>query len=167
MMFRAISEIASAIIVWSVLENPIAAASAPPRWRAVTMSASRSIATHTSSATMTRLARRTVEVREALLEIQRGRDAVERQPELDHRARDVGLDPDAHRAGAAQLGGVRDRAQRAGRERVDHVELGDVEDHAAAAELAALRREVVAELAQLGVGQRGPDRRDEHVALLE
>src|ERR1700716_3399560 len=116
-MLRAISEIASAIIVWSMLENPVAAASSRPFWRAVTMSVSRSIETHISTGTMTALPRDFAEVREALLKVEGRCHALQRQTELDHREGDVGLDTDHDRAGTTKLRGGRDRPEGACRER--------------------------------------------------
>src|SRR5260221_14489874 len=81
-MLRAISEIASAVIVWSVLENPAAAAISRPLWRAVMMSVSRSIGTHTSADTVTALLRDAGDVREALFKIECRSHAVQGQSEL-------------------------------------------------------------------------------------
>ena len=52
------------------------------------------------------------------------------KPELDHRKGHLGLQADDHGVRAAQPGHVRDRAQRPGRERVHHVDRGDVDDDA-------------------------------------
>src|SRR5436309_2792528 len=128
MMLRAISEIASAISVWSVLVNPTLAASSRAFWRAVTISVSCAIAICASSTTVTAQPRDAPQMSHAFLEVERRGDAVERQAQLYHRERDIGLDPDDHGVRAAKPGGVRDRAQRAGRERIEDVERHDV-DH--------------------------------------
>src|SRR3954454_22941325 len=109
-MLRAISEIAVASSVWSVLGMSRPTASARARWRAVTTSASDSIAIRSaaSGAKATRL-----QEREPLLEIQRRLHVLEAHPELDHGERDFRLDPDDHGLGAAQPGHHRDPAQRA------------------------------------------------------
>src|SRR5260221_6992382 len=120
-MLRAISEIASAVIVWSVLENPAAAAISRPLWRAVMMSVSRSIDTHTSADTVTALLRKGGDVPEALFKVERRSHPLQRQTELDHRERDVGLDPDYHLPRAMQLADICDPLVRAGCQRVEHV----------------------------------------------
>src|SRR5256886_8155922 len=108
-MLRAISEMAAAITVWSPLENPASAARSRPRCRAVTTSTSAVMGMSKSSATVE--ASRSaidadlgldVEERQAFFQIEGGRHALERQPELHHRKRDLGLDPHDHRFGAAQ-----------------------------------------------------------------
>src|ERR1700740_1167115 len=96
-MLRAISEIASAIIVWSVLENPVAAASSRPFWRAATMSPSCSIGTVTSGCTWAPRSREGADVGEPFLEVERRRHALQREAELHHREGDLGLDADDDR----------------------------------------------------------------------
>src|SRR4051794_24187711 len=110
-MLRAISEIAVASRVWSVLGMSRLIASARARWRAVTTSASESIAIRSaaSGAKEPRL-----QEREPLFEIQRGLHVLEAHSELDHGERDLGLDADDHGLGAAQARHHRDPAQRAG-----------------------------------------------------
>src|SRR2546423_11301090 len=164
-MLRAISEMPIAMNVCSVDEKPIAAAISRPLWRAATMSASRSINSSALSDTRTSLGR--AQPRERFVEIERGRDIVEREPELDHRERDLGLDADDHGLGAAQPRRVRDALDRPRRERVENVEHADVDDDAARSEAADALRELVAEPYELLVGKRGMDRRDQDVALLE
>ena len=80
---------------------------------------------------------------------------------------DVGLDADDHGLSAAQPHHLGDRPQRPRRERVEHVEHGDVDDHALRAEPPDAIRELVAQLEQVGVGQRRLDRGDQAVTLLE
>ena len=58
---------------------------------------------------------------------------LQRQSQLHHRQGDVRLDADDDRLGAAELGHVGDRAQRARGEGIQHVERGHVDDHAARA----------------------------------
>src|SRR5882762_2964640 len=102
-MLRAISEMAAAITVWSPLENPASAARSRPRWRAVTTSTSAAIGISTSSATVDapRAAldaelRLVVEEQQSFLEVQRGGHALEREPQLHHGERDLGLNPHDH-----------------------------------------------------------------------
>src|ERR671910_3045537 len=103
-MLRAISEIAVASSVWSVLGMSSPAASARARWRAVTTSASDSIAI--------RCAASGAKEGEPFFEIERRLDVLEAHPELDHRERHLRLDPDDHGLGAAQPGHPRDALQR-------------------------------------------------------
>src|SRR5215218_5724081 len=111
-MLRAISEIAVASSVRSVLENPSPAPSERASWRAVTTSASVRIATRISSATDVRLlVELALEERQPLLQVERGVDVLEVHAELDHGERDLWLDADDHRLGAAQPRHVRDAAQ--------------------------------------------------------
>src|SRR5437762_7291835 len=94
-MLRAISEMAAAITVWSPLENPASAARSRPRCRAVTTSTSAAMGISKSSPTVD--ASRSaaldselgldVEERQAFLQVEGGRHALERQPELHHRDR--------------------------------------------------------------------------------
>src|SRR3954454_896977 len=107
-MLRAISEIAVASSVWSVLGISRPIASARARWRAVTTSASDSIGMRStaSGATEPRL-----QEREPLLEVQGGLDVLEAHAELDHRERDLGLDADDHGLCAAQARHHRDPTQ--------------------------------------------------------
>src|SRR5215218_3251785 len=109
-MLRAISEIAVASSVWSVLGMSSPIASCRARWRAVTTSASESIAIRSaaSGAKEPRL-----EEREPFFEVQRRLHVLEAHAELHHRERDLGLDPDDHGLGAAEPGHHRDAAQRA------------------------------------------------------
>src|SRR5438093_5580821 len=134
-MLRAISELAAAITVWSPLEHPASAARSRPRCRAVTTSTSAAIGISRSSPTIDTSRspldaelRLSVEERQALLEIERGRDALERQAELHHRERDLRLNPDDHGFRAAQARHVGDVAQGPDGERIHHVERRDVHD---------------------------------------
>src|SRR3954451_25048465 len=101
-MLRATSEIAVASSVWSVLGMSSPTASARARWRAVTTSASDSIAIR-SGASPTTLARLLpgLQQRQSFFEIQCRLDVFEAHPELDHGERHLGLDADDHRLGAA------------------------------------------------------------------
>src|SRR5919197_989273 len=131
-MFRASSEIAVATTARSVEGKPHCDAFSRPFWRAETMSASESIATRTSSAMSANFIPRAlslaIEVREALFEVQRGRHALQREAQLDHREGHLWLDPDDDGLGAAQSDHVRDVTQGTGRERVDDIERRDVHD---------------------------------------
>src|SRR3989442_7578458 len=96
-MFRASSEMAVATTARSVERNPHCDASSRPFWRAITMSASRSMGTRTSSAMSADLTFRAlalaVEVRQALFQVQRGRDPLERKAQFDHGEGHLRLDP--------------------------------------------------------------------------
>src|SRR5574341_8697 len=175
-MLRAISEIAAAMTVCSPLENPATAANARPCCRASTTSTSAAIDRRSSSPTggAARLPwlgferaffGAAIQEGEALLEVQHGRDALERQAELHHRERDVGLDADDHRLGAAQPRHVRDVAQRADRERVHHVECRDVHNDAAAARAPDLGDQRFAEMGKIGVGEGRLNGSDEKLPL--
>src|SRR3954451_19949669 len=111
-MLRAISEIAVASRVWSVLGMSRPIASWRARWRAVTTSASDSIAIRSaaSGANVARLLPG-LQQREPLLEVERRLHVLEAHAELDHRERDLGLDADDHRLGSAQARHHRDPAQ--------------------------------------------------------
>src|SRR5882672_1309221 len=144
-MLRAISEMAAAITVWSPLENPASAARSRPRCRAVTTSTSAAMGISSSSATInasratinaSRAAldaelRLLVEEQEPFFEIQRGGHTLERETELDHGERNLGLNPDDHGFRAPQPRHVGDVAQRPDGERIHHVERRDVrsEEH--------------------------------------
>src|SRR5215510_13766877 len=170
-MLRASSEIAVATTARSVDEKPTCDASSRPFCRAETTSESQSIATRTSSAMSSNLLivslPLAVEVRKALFQIQRGRDPLEREPELDHRERHLRLDADDDGLGTAQPDHVGYVPQGPRRERVDHVERGDVHDDAPGADFADLQHQGVAQLLEILVGQRGRHRRDQVGALLE
>src|SRR4051794_33209057 len=128
-MLRASSEIAAASSVWSVLVRSTCAARARARWRATTTSASDSVAVRCSASTGTVAGLLPgLQQRQALLEVERGRDVLEAHPELDHRERDLGLDPDDDGLGAAQTRHLRDPAQGARDERVHDVQRRDVDD---------------------------------------
>src|SRR3954454_12740704 len=122
-MLRAISEIAVASSVWSVLGISSPTARARARWRAVTTSASDAMGIRSacSGATVTRLLAG-LEQGEPLLEVERGLHVLEAHAELDHGERNLGLNPHDHRLGAAQPGHHGDPAQRARDERVHHVQ---------------------------------------------
>src|SRR5215218_2474472 len=166
-MLRATSEMAVASRVWSVELRSSSAASSRARWRAVTTSASDSIAIRLSASTVERLLELGPQERQALLEVECGLDVLELHPQLHHREGDLGLDAHDHRLGAAQPRHVRDPAQRAGDERVHHVERGDVDDDPARAVPRDLAHHVLAQLQDVRVGQRGLDRGDQDWALLE
>src|SRR5215210_2771335 len=112
-MVRATSEIAVASSVWSVELISSSPASSRARWRAVTTSASDSIAIRVSASTVERLLELAPQQRQPLLEVQRRLDILELHTELDHREGDLGLDAHDHRLGPAQARHVSDPAQRA------------------------------------------------------
>src|SRR4051794_29981354 len=142
-MLRAISEIAVASSVWSVLGMSRPIASWRARWRAITTSASDSIAIRSAASGAKESS---LEQREPLLQIQRRLDVLEAHPELDHRERHLGLDADDHGLRAAQPRHHRDPAQRARHEGIHDVERRDVDDDAARAVARDLRHHVVAQL---------------------
>src|SRR5437660_430654 len=131
-MLRATSEMAVAMNVRSVREKPIRSASSRPFWRATTMSASVVIGMTSSSATAVAAPHPgpLVQEREALLEVQGGMYVLEAHAQLDHGERHLGLDPHDDRDRASKVGHVGDRPERAGGERVHHVQSRDVDDDA-------------------------------------
>src|SRR5262245_18623932 len=167
-MLRAISEIAVASSVWSVLGISSSTASARACWRAVTTSASEAMAIRSawSGATVTWLLA-ALKQGQPLLEVERGLHVLEAHPELDHGERHLGLDPDDHRLGPPQAGHHGDPAQRARDERVHDVQRRDVDDDPARAVPRDLRHDVIAQLEHVGVRQRRLDRRDQERPLLE
>src|SRR4051812_47871511 len=130
-MLRTTSEIAVASRVWSVELSSSSPAICRARWRAVTTSASDSIAIRSSASTGEWLLELGLQERQPLFEVERGLHVLELHAELHHRERDLGLDPDDHGLRAAQARHVGDAAQRARDERVHDVERGDVDDDAA------------------------------------
>src|SRR5215813_9182814 len=180
-MFRDSSEIAVAISVASPGENPTWDAKARPCWRATTMSLSALMSTTVSSVKVpapfpiavhgslrsSSLSRLSVQVREGFLQVERRRDAFERQTQLDHREGDLRLDADDHGLGSAQPAHVREITQRTGREGVHHVQGSNIHDDAARTEFAHLRHQRLSESFQVLVVERRLDRRDQIVALLE
>src|SRR5712691_3444000 len=97
MIFRASSEIAVAMNVRSLGAKASCAASSRPLLRAATISASELMGTRNSSATSASVANPLhllIQVREALLQVQTGGDVLQHQAELNHRERDLRLDPD-------------------------------------------------------------------------
>src|SRR5690349_8341391 len=166
-MLRAISEIAVATSVWSVVENPSETAISRPLWRAVTMSGSRSMSTLVSLDTGGVPPTLRAQEREPFLQIECRRDVRQREPELDHRERDVGLYADDHGDRPAQARGDRDPSDHSARKRVEHVQGGYVDDHAARSFRADSGRELVAQLHEIVVGERRLDARDERVTLFQ
>src|SRR5256884_7307642 len=173
-MLRAIAEMAAAMTVCSPLEKPATAANARPCCRASTTSTSAAIDRRSSSPTAARLLGFGFEGAffgpasqegQTFLEVEHRRNAFERQPELDHREGNVGLDADDHRFGAAQPRHVRDVAQRAHRERVHDVECGDVDDHAATARAPDLSDQRFAKMGKIGISEGRLDGRDEILPL--
>src|SRR5919202_3865550 len=154
-MLRAISEIAVAISVASVLEKPSCVASARPSARAGTMSESEVMGTRISSPILAVPPRPSVEHRERLVEIERRVERLEVQVELHHRYRDVGLDTDDHGLRAAEPGGHRDRAKRACDEGVDDVQGPDVDDEPAYALPADPLGQLVAEDEDMAAAEPG------------
>src|SRR5918994_5488125 len=146
-MLRATSEIAVASSVWSVLASSRSTASSRARWRAVTTSASDSMAIRSSAASGSTVAGSllALEQGEALLQVQRRLDVLELHAQLHHREGDLGLDAHDHRLGAPEARHHRDAAQGARDERVHHVERRDVHDDPARAMARDLAHHVVAE----------------------
>src|SRR6185295_11325355 len=109
-MLRAISEMAAAMTVCSPLENPATAANARPCCLASTTSTSAAIGSRSSSPTLARplgfgleetLFGPAIQEREAFFEVEHRRDPLEREAELHHRERHVGLNADDDRFRAA------------------------------------------------------------------
>src|SRR5438132_8105417 len=170
-MFRASSEIAVATTARSVTYSPHCAASSRPFWRAVTMSTSEPTVTRTSTGIAAAFTpgcpSRPAEVRESLLEVERGRHAFEREPELDHRERDLRLDADDDRLRTAQPNHVSHVAESPGGKRINHVERRDVDDDPARAEMSDLLDQDVTQLLQILVREGRLNGRDQVGALLE
>src|SRR6266853_1458312 len=173
-MLRAISEIAAAITVWSPLENPASAARSRPRCRAVTTSVAAAMGIRSSSATVdaSRAAldtelRLVVEKQQAFLEIQRGGHALEREAELDHGERHLGLNPDDHGLRPAQPRHVGDVPERTYGERIHHVERRDVDDHAPGPEAPDALDQRLTQLGEIRVRERRLDGRNQVMALLQ
>src|SRR5258708_28342709 len=102
MMLRAISEIAVAIRVRSLPENPICDARFRPFCRAATMSPSWVMGTRVSSCdTANILAHPGGQQVQTLFEIKSRGDTIERQLKLHHRKGDFGLNSDDHHFRAA------------------------------------------------------------------
>src|SRR6059058_5376679 len=158
-MLRAISEMAAAITVWSPLENPTSAAMGISK-SSPTVDASRSAALDSELGL-------DVEERQAFLQVEGGRHALERQPELHHRERDLGLDAHDHRFRTTQPRHVRDVAQRANGERIHHVERRDVHDDSARPKPSYALDQRLTQLREIGVRQRRLDGRDQVVTLLQ
>src|SRR5438552_6048830 len=173
-MLRAISEMAAAMTVCSPLENPATAANARPCCLASTTSTSAAIGSRSSSPTAARLfgfglegafLGAAIQEGEAFLEVQHGGDAFQRQTELHHRERDVGLDADDDRLGAAQARHVRDVAQRAHGKGVHDIKGRDDADHAAAARPPDLGDQGFAKMGEIGVCEGGLNRGNEVLPL--
>src|ERR1051325_10621585 len=86
------SEMAAAMSVTSAPSKPNSWAMERPIWRAVTMSRADPIGTRVSFDIVKVPLELPVQMRQALLEVQGRADAFERQPQLHHRKRHVGLD---------------------------------------------------------------------------
>src|SRR4051812_24067464 len=166
-MLRATSEIAVASSVWSVELSSSSPASFRARWRAVTTSASDSIAIRSSASTVERLLELVLEQRQPLLEIEGRLHVLELHAELHHRERHLGLDADDHGLRAAQAGHVRDPPQRARDERGHDVERGDVDDDPPRAMAGDLGHDVLAQLQDVRVRERRLYRGDQDRALLQ
>src|ERR1700758_1132166 len=167
-MFLAISEMAVAISVSSLSEKRSDRAIVLPCWRASMMSTSLLMGT-TFSFVMTVAvgSARLAHQREALLEVERRRRALQLQAELDHGEGHVGLDADDDRPRAQKLRRLGDAAQRPGGERVDDIEQRDVDDHAARAVPADEVAQGAPQPDQVVVAECRLHRCDQHIALLE
>src|SRR5581483_6253339 len=166
-MLRATSEMAVAIRVWSVAENPLAAAISRPFWRAATTSTSVEIGTRASGATTRAPSVGSAQHLESFLEIQGGRHALEGQAQLNHREGDVWLDAHDYRVRTAQLGDVGDPADGSTGEGIHDVEGRHVYDNALDSQPSNTVSKLFSELCQVLVSERGLDGRDQDIALLE
>src|SRR5437868_8483039 len=107
------------------------------------------------------------QVRHPLLEIERRRHVLQPEAELDHREGDLRLDSDDDGLGAAQPDHVRDLLEDARRERVHHLQRGDVDDDPSRAPAHDLLHERCPQPHQGHVANPGLEGDDEDVALLE
>src|SRR5688572_25548699 len=113
-MLRASSEMAVAMRVTSVDENPIWAARARPFCRAATMSTSDWIGTRMSSGTsadsglLSAVRGSPIEMGQTLFQVERGCHTLQGQAQLNHGKCDFRLDADDDCFGAAQADHVRD-----------------------------------------------------------
>src|SRR6476469_3784671 len=96
MILRAISEIAVAIMVRSDPPKPISIARARPFWRAVTISTAELISTWISPSIFFSLLGDLIQVRQPLLQIQRGTNPLQGQSQLYHGKSHVRLNPNDH-----------------------------------------------------------------------
>jgi hypothetical protein len=111
------------------------------------------------------LVQQACELLEALLEVQRGVDALQPRAQAHHRERHGRLDADDHGLRPAQPRHVGKVGQRAGPEGIQHVKGGHVDDDALGTVLADLLHELPLEPHDLLVVQRLVDRGDQVVAL--
>src|SRR5512146_1836090 len=94
MTLRVISEIAVAMSASEPGEKPSPAARSRPCWRACTMSGSRTMGMCDSPSMVRSFSRALAEHQQPFLQVQRRRDAGQREAELHHRERHLGLDAD-------------------------------------------------------------------------
>src|SRR6185295_12251202 len=94
-MLRATSEIAVAMIVRLLLENPACAARARPCCRAETISVDDCIRTRISRSM--RVLEPLVQERQTFFEVERSGHVLQSEPELHHRQRHLRLNADDHR----------------------------------------------------------------------
>src|SRR4051812_8791131 len=133
-ILRASSEMVVATSVASLAEKPNCSAITLPLRRAVTRSLSDCTCMQTtiSRSVTTQATPRAlllVEVSKAFFQVQGGGDIFERNPELLHRERDFGLNPDDHGFGAAQANHVRKIAQGPRSEGIENIKRRDIDDH--------------------------------------
>src|SRR5580658_9160441 len=151
---------AVAINVASVAENPMLAANDLPCCRATTMSASERMATTISCSTGIRLnfaGCPLLQVRETLLQIERGGHTLHGQAQLHHRKGHFRLDAHDDRIRAAQTYHVGDVSNRARRKGIHHIERRHVDDHALRAELDHFVDERPAQMEQIRIRESSLD----------
>ena len=102
---------------------------------------------------------------ESVLEVERGGADVHAHSELRDRGCDAGVDPDDDGVGAAEAPDLGEISERARRERVQHVDLGEIDDDAVGAVSPDLFGEVALEPGELSVVERRVDGRDQVIPL--
>ena len=95
-----------------------------------------------------------VEQSQTVVEVERGEKGVHVHAQANRREGDIRIDTDNDCGGAAQAGHLGEVVQRAGREGIQHIQRGDVDDDAARAVATNLVDEVALETQQLTVVER-------------
>jgi hypothetical protein len=109
----------------------------------------------------------TVQKCKTFFQVQRGGYTGEVRAEPDQRKSDFWLDPHNYSLRTPQADHLRNVAQCARGKRVHHIERGNIDDHAPRSELAHLLNDAIPQLYQVRITERGLDRGDEILALLE
>src|SRR6266700_1218876 len=141
-MFRATSDIAVVISTRSPIWKPSSSASMRPRTLAVITSWPVSTLTIVLSGIGAALGSPSQQV-QRVVEVERRVDVRQVEAEPHHGVGDLGSDAHDHRLDPAQAYRLRDGAEHAGGEEVEHVQETDVDDHAARARVPDLARQQV------------------------